>query len=288
MRGKAHVSENKKKLVNEIVGLIKKSPIIGIANLTGLPAPQLQKMRALLRNKVKMRMIKKTLTRIALTQASKEKKGLEKLSEYLQGSPALIFTEENPFSLYKIVKKNRSAAPAKGGDIAPKNIVIPVGPTPFTPGPVISELKSLGVNATIENAKVVVKQEAVVCKEGEVINEQLASMLARLGIEPMEVGLDIIAVYENGLIYDKKVLDIDEEKFLQDLNKAIIHACNLSVEIVYPTKQNIELLITKAFSQSKNLALAEGILAVGIINEVLAKAHAQMLSLKNQINFNGG
>ncbi len=285
---KAHVSENKKKLVKTVLEKIKKAPIVGIANLHGLPAAQLQKMRGLLREKVEMLMLKRNITEIIFENASKEKQGLEKLNAYLGGNPALIFTKENPFSLYKIIKKNKSPAPAKAGQKAPKDIVVSAGPTPFAPGPVISELKQLGINSGIEGGKIVIKQDAVVCKEGGVISDALASMLMRLNIQPMEIGLDIVAVYENGIVYDKKVLDVDETAFMNNLTKAITHAQNLSVEAAYPTKRNVGILISKAVRESKALARSQNILAKGMVGEVLGKAYIQMLSLKNQINFNGG
>ncbi|MBI4918820.1 50S ribosomal protein L10 [archaeon] len=285
---KAHVSESKKELVKTVLAKLKNTPIVGVANLHGLPAAQLQKMRGLLREKVEMLMLKRNITEIVFENASKEKQGLEKLNSYLGGNPALIFTRENPFSLYKIIKKNKSPAPAKAGQIAPKDIIVNAGPTPFAPGPVISELKQLGINSGIEGGKIIIKQDAVVCKEGGVISEALASMLLRLSIQPMEIGLDIVAVYEKGIIYDKKVLDIDETVFMSNLTKAIAYAQNLSVEAAYPTKQNINILISKAARESKALARSQNILAKGMVGEVLGKVHAQMLSLKNQINFNGG
>src|SRR3989338_2085586 len=113
--------------------------------------------------------------------------------------PALLLKKENPFSLYKILKKSKSSASAKAGQIAPRDIIVPAGPTPFTPGPVISEFAALGIKAGVEGGKVAVKQDTTACKEGKPINAPLASMLARLGIEPMEIGLNLVAVFENGV-----------------------------------------------------------------------------------------
>lgn len=280
---KAHVSESKKQLVKLVVEKMKKNPIVGIANLAGLPAAQLQKIQQSLREKIEMIMTKKTVAKIILEQVTKDKVGIEKLSDFLGGNPSFVFTKENPFSLYKTLKKNKSQAPAKAGQLAPKELVIKAGPTPFAPGPVISEFKQLGVSAGIEGGKIIVKQDSVVCKVGGVISEQLASMLGRLGIQPMEIGLDLVAVYENGVVYTKAVLDIDEDKFKGQLNKAINSARNLSVEAAFPTKQNINLLLGKAVRESKALARSQNILAKGMVEEILAKAHIQMLALKNKI-----
>lgn len=280
----AHVSESKKKTVDEFSKLISEYPIIASVDLENLPAPQLQNMRETLRDKVVLRMTKRRLINIAIDKAKDKKPGLEKLKEKLKGMPALLFTKENPFSLYKTIKKNKSAAPAKAGQIAPKDIVVPAGPTGFMPGPVIGELGALGIKSSVENGKIAIKEDAIVAKEGEVISPELAAMLTRLGITPMEVGLDIVAAYEDGTIYTRKVLDIDEDQFMADLTAASQWAFNLAIESGYTTKETIGVFITKAFNQSKAVAIESGFMADAVVGDILGKAEREMLSLKKAAN----
>ncbi len=277
----AHVAQYKKDVVKEFVKLIKEYPIIGAVNMEGMPTPQLQNMRASLRDICVIKMSKRRLLKLAIEQAKKEKQGVEELEQYLRGMPALLFTKENPFKLFKTLQKSKSPAPAKAGQTAPNDIVVPAGPTSFAPGPVIGELGALGIKTGVENGKIAIKEDATVCKEGEKISGPLAGMLTRLGIEPMEIGLDLIAVYENGTIYKKDVLSIDEEEFLNKINNAARWAFNLSVEAAYPTKDNATLFITKSFQEAKALALEANILADMVVEEVLGKAERQMLSLKD-------
>lgn len=277
------VAAQKQETVKRIADLIKKYPIIGSVNMENLPAAQLQNMRSQLRNKVELLMAKRRIMKFAIEKAKSEKPGIEKIEDYLKGMPALLFTEENPFSLFKIIKKNKSKAPAKAGQIAPSDIVVKAGPTPFAPGPVIGELGALGIKTKVDAGKIAILSDAVVCKEGEEISANLAGMLTRLGIKPMEIGLDISAVYEDGNIFTKSVLDIDEDQFIADLEKAASWAFNLSVETAYPTDINKELLIQKAFRDAKALALSENILADAVVEEILAKAERHMLGLKSSI-----
>ncbi len=280
----AHVAESKKKIVKEIVNLINQYPIIGAVNMENLPAPQLQKMRAHLRDKIEFAMTKKRLMKIALEKTKDSKKGIEKLEENFTGMPALIFTKENPFSLFKILKKNKSPAPAKAGQIAPKDIIVPAGPTTFAPGPIIGELAQIGIKSGVEGGKVAVKQDSVVAKRGDKIKPKVAEILTRLGIEPMEVGLDLVAAYEDGTIYTKYILDIDEDRFMADLKSAAISAFNVAMFVAYPTKDTINFLISKAFNDSKALGLSQDIIDEGIIDDLLAKAQRQMLGLSGVAN----
>ncbi|MFH1054000.1 MAG: 50S ribosomal protein L10 [Candidatus Woesearchaeota archaeon] len=280
----AHVAEYKKRIVKEFVDLMNKYPIIGAVNLENMPAPQLQKMRKQLRGKVELRMTKRRLMKLIIKQAKDDKKGIEGLEKYLVGMPALLFTKENPFSLFKIIKKSKSKAPAKPGQTAPHDIEIKAGPTQFAPGPIISELSSLGLKTGVEEGKVVIKADAIVVKEGEKINNNAASMLLRLGIEPMEVGLDVTAVFEDGIIYDKKTLNIDEEQFMKDLAQADQWAFNLAVEAGIHNKRTAEFMIQKAFRESKAIAIDLDILTDETVGIMLGKAEAQAKSLKADAN----
>src|SRR3989344_2300569 len=285
MPEKTHkMAQEKKDIVKKIVKLIKEYPIIGIVNMENLPSTQLQKRKQQLRGKVELFMTKIKLTKLALQESKSTKKGIDALEPYVKGMPTLLFTKDNPFSLYKTLKKSKSPAPAKAGQLAPKDLVVQAGPTPFTPGPVISEFASLGIKAGVEGGKVAVKQDTVVCKEGKEISAPLASMLARLGITPMEIGLDLVAVFENGTVYTRKVLDIDETVFLGQIMQAASESFNLAVEIALPIKETTDFLVQKAFKEAKAVALEANIMADAVVAELVEKAEREMLSLKKAAN----
>ncbi len=152
----AHVSDEKKGTVKEFASLIRQYPIVAAVNMENLPAKQLQNMRAMLRAKgVVLLMTKRRLLNLAIAEAKKDKPGIEAILPHLKGMPALLFAKDNPFSLYKTLQKNKSSAPARAGQVAPKDIIVPAGATPFAPGPVIGELGQAGIKAGIEGGKVV-------------------------------------------------------------------------------------------------------------------------------------
>lgn len=284
-RGKktSNAAPEKKAVIKKIQDLAKKFPIIGILNMHSLPAAQLARMRGQLRQNVEMMMCKKSLILLALEKLKATHKNVENLEKILPDMPALIFTKDNPFAIYKAIKKNKSKAPAKAGQLAPFDLIVPAGPTSFAPGPVLSELAQLGIKAGVEGGKVAVKQDCTVCKEGQPIKLALASMLARLGIEPMEIGLDLVAIYEAGTIYPKTVLDIDETKFMSDLTTAASWAFNLAMEASYPSKDTAEPLLQKAFREAKAVALEGGVLEPELMGDLLAKAEREAMSLQSEI-----
>ena len=283
-KAKAHVADYKKEIVKNLASLMNKYPIIAVVNMENLPAKQLQSMRAQLRKDFYITMTKRRLIKLAIEEAKSSKKGIEQLEEHLGGMPALIFTKENPFKLSKTLQKNKSPAPAKAGQTAPRDIVVQKGSTGFAPGPIIGELAMAGIKSGVEGGKVAIKEDAVVARAGEKIKPKVAEILTRLGVTPMEVGLDLVAVYENGLVYKRDILSIDESEYKRRLDNAARWAFNLAIEASYPTKLTIQTLIGKANNEAKNLGVEARVFDKGIIEILVGKAQQQMLSVKSSAN----
>ena len=250
---KAHVAEYKKKVVDDFAKLMTQYPIIGVLDMENLPAQQLAGMRKKLRDTVVLKMTKRILMTLAIDKIKDKRQGIEKLKDYMKGMPALMFTKDDPFKIYKTIQRSKSKASIKAGQIAPHDIIVPAGPTPFAPGPIISDLGSVGIKAGVEGGKIAVKKDSLVAKEGDVISAKLSSVLLRLGIEPMEIGLNLVAIYENGTIYTKDVLSIDDEKLVADMAQAHSWAFNLAVEAKIINKATVEFMLQKAEREAKAL-----------------------------------
>jgi len=266
-------SDAKKVVVKSFSDLIKEYKVIASVDVENLPAKQLNNMRAQLRGKAVLLMTKRRLLNKALETS--DKKDIQKLSPYLKGMPALLFSNENPFSLFKTLKKSKSPAPIKAGQEAPKDIVVKTGGTSFAPGPIIGELGMFGIKTGVENGKVAIKADSVVAKEGDTVNQKLAALLQRLNIMPMEIGLNLVAAYENGAILTKKDLNIDEEAFIRDLRSAASDAFALSVELALSNKDNIIQLLSNAHMNAFALTESESIMTSDNVSNMLAKANAQ-------------
>lgn len=261
MKPKAFVSQNKKEEVKQIKSLIKKYPCFGIIDLTSLPSATLQFIRhKIKKNNVLIITSKKSLIKIAINDLKDEIKSISTLLPSLENTmPALIFTTMNPFKLASLINKNKSSVAAKPGQLSPRDIIIPAGPTKFTPGPVIGELGAVGIKTIIQEGKLVIKDDITFVKYNEVIDKKKSEILEKLGIAPMEVGVNLVALYETGTVYLSDMLNISEETYLNRIKEAYQHSFNLAVFISYMSKETLPLLIKKAYLESKNLALKTGI-----------------------------
>ncbi len=279
----AHVAEWKKEEVKELKTLIDSHEVVGIVNLLDIPARQLQKMRQSLSGKAIIRMSKKNLMDLAFKDCNDKKENIVDLSNHMEGQPAIVFTDMNPFRLFKMLEDSKTAAPAKAGSVPDSDIVVPEGDTGFEPGPLLGDLQQVGIPAKIDKGKIVVSKDHVVVKAGEEVSKQVAGMLTRLDIQPMEVGIDLQAAYEEEAVYTSDLLSIDEEKTLADVQTAFTQAFNMSVYAGIPTKETIVAIIQNANTKSVNLAMAGSILTSETTEPLLALANAEMLSLASAV-----
>lgn len=281
----AHVASWKKDVVEEIVADIKQYPTIAVVNVEGIGATQFQSMRAGLRGHAKIKMAKNKLLALALQEAAAEKAGVDQLVDAIDGQCAIVATDLNPFKLFNKLKATQTPAPARAGTAAPEDIIVPEGPTPFGPGPIIGELQKLGLPAQIMAGKIVIKKDTTVVKKGEEISAELAAMLPKLEILPCLVGMNAKAVFGDGIIYAKEVLDIPEDYYSSMFATAAHDALALAVEIAYPAKETIVPLVQKAYRQTYALSLEAAIPTKETIGALFAKADSQMLALASASGF---
>jgi len=201
------------------------------------------------------------------------------LKESVTGQTAIIATDMNPFKLFSQIKATRTMAPAKGGETATYDIEVKAGDTPFKPGPIVGELQKAGIPAAIQEGKVVIKSDKVVVPAGEKIPANVAQMLTRLEIYPIEIGMNLHAVFENGSVFKPDVLDIDMDKFMSQLQQASSNAFNLAIESAWTNDLTIKPLLQKAHHNAFVLAMEQNILTKDTVKNLLSKAHANMLSL---------
>jgi large subunit ribosomal protein L10 len=236
-------------------------------------------MRENIRDNAQIRCVKNSLILRALDEADKKVKGINGLKNEIKGQAAIISTDLNPFKLFKEIKTTRTMAPAKGGETATHDIEVKTGDTPFKPGPVVGELQKAGIPAAIQEGKVVIKTDKVIVPAGEKIPADVAQMLTRLEIFPIEIGMNLNAVFADGTIYKPDVLDIDMDKFIIQLRQASSNAFGLAIEVAWPNKSTIKQLLLRAHSNAHTLALEKNIYTKDTIKQLLSKANVSMLSI---------
>lgn len=269
------VADSKKQKVDELAAQLSGYPVIAMVDVEGIPADTLQTMRENLRGTATIVMTKKRLMNLVFEKLEVKMPRIAQLEEHYQGMPAILLTKENPFRIASRLRKSRTPAAARAGQIAPRDIVVPKGPTPFAPGPILSELGSIGIKAGVEGGKVAVKDDTVVVKEGQPVPAKVADVLSRLEIKPMEVGLAMTAAYEDGIVFKRSVLEVDETVYIEQLNAAAFESFAVALAQGIFTSETVLPLITKAARESFALAIGQDILTEESTPLIIAKAARQ-------------
>jgi large subunit ribosomal protein L10 len=278
-----HVPQRKQDVVASLVAELEQRPVVGILDIRGLPSGQFNAMRRGLRGAAHITVAKKTLMRRALTAAKAKAGNVGQLDSHLAGQPAFISSDLNPFKLYQRLEATKSKAPARGGEVAPEDIVIKAGDTPFKPGPVVGELQKAGIPAAIEGGKVVVRKDKVVVKAGEVISPAAAAVLTKFEIFPIEIGLNLTALIEDGLVYTPSILAVDVDKIMADVRRGAASSFNLAVYAAYPNEVTIRPILAVAGQKAMNLAVNAGVVNKKTAKVMVARAHGQMLSVASRL-----
>ena len=265
--------------VEEIKTILKSYNAIGIASLRKVRSSQLQELKKQLSGKVSMKVFKNNLLKFALDSLNDD--NLNKIEEYISGSNIYLFTNLNPFKLALLLEKGKIKTIAKTGDKAAMDITVPEGNTGQPPGPIISLLNSAGLPTRIQSGSVWVSKDTFVAKKGDIINERISGVLAKLGIKAVELGLSMRAVLDNGLIIPGAALNIDLEETKNNLISSYNEAFALSLEIAYPTFENTAILLQTAHQKAFMLSLNAAIPNQTNIADLIKKAHTEMLSLKS-------
>jgi len=269
--------------VKEIKNVMSQYNTIAIASLEKVRAAQLQKLRKKLEADAYMRVIKNSLITRAVSE-TKDKAGIEKLQEHLTGPNLYLFTNLNPFKLVMLLEKSKIKVTAKGGDLAAFDVTVPEGNTGLAPGPIISQFTAVGLRTRIESGSVYVNKDTVVVKEGEPISPQLASLLAKLGIKPVEAGLSLRLVFDDGVVITEKDLTIDIEAFKKDIEAAHQFAFNLSLKAAIVLPENVEYLVKLAHQNAYSLALEAGVINDETVKDLIRRANMQMESLNEKLD----
>ncbi|MFQ3307881.1 MAG: large subunit ribosomal protein L10 [Candidatus Nanohaloarchaea archaeon] len=275
--------EEKEEKVEFFKQRIEDNPVIGILDMNNLPSRQLQQIKKDMKDFSDIKMSRKTLINIAIEKSDKE--GIEQLEEENEAvQPAFIFSEKDPFQLYQLIKENKTSAAADGGEVAPNDIEIPEGDTGIGPGPMLGKLQSAGAQVQVDDGSIHVQKPAVLVEKGEVITEDDAEILNQMGIEPLEIGLDLDIAYNDGEIFAAEALDIDTDQYRADVEAAASRAFNLAVNAGLVNETTAPTLLKEAVRKAKNLAISEGLPEEETIEEAISYAASGAEAVDSEVD----
>ena len=278
--------KKKQLMYQELQELPKKYNVVALSKMNKVRATQLMTLRKKFHDQINIKIIKNKVAQRAFEKVSNIS-GIEDLSKELEGQCALMFTDLSPFKLNLIFSENKVFLPAKGGDIAPKDITIPAGNTGIPPGPVLSEFKEAKVQTKIDQGSIAVTKDTIVAKSGDVISQKLASLMSKLDIKPIEAGVLVNYAISEGLQFREKDLTLDVKEYLKELQLSYSSALNLAIELNYFAPETISSILSLAYQKSLNVALKAGYVSKDTAEIILYNAQAHANGLNEALKIKG-
>jgi len=250
---KSHSRNNpiKEKAVKVLAEKIKNSKTLIIVSIRGLPSKQFQIIKKSIREYASVQVAKKNIMVKAIDAVGKD--SILDLKKHVQESSAFLISDMEGYELAGVLIQKKNPVNAKAGQIAVEDIEVKARPTDLVPGPAISELGAVGLQVSVEDGKLTIKNSKVIVKKDEKISAGVASILQKLDIQPFSVGLEPIAIFdiEHEKIYTN--INIDPEETKAALASSAGKASGFAQKIVYCCKETIGYLLAKANNQANTL-----------------------------------
>lgn len=167
---------------------------------------------------------------------------------------AFIFCSGDMSEIAEVIEETKVGADAKAGVIAPIDVVVPAGPTGMDPGQT-SFFQALGIGTKIVRGQIeIISDQHLVVADKKVGNSE-AVLLKKLNIKPFSYALKLINIYDNGSLYDPKVLKLSQEEILNKFLSGVRNIAALSLALGVPTEASVPHSVANGFKNLVALAL---------------------------------
>jgi len=227
-------STKKQEYFAKLVNLLETHNKIFVVGVDNVGSNHLQKVRAALRGKAVVLMGKNTMVRKVLRAEAAKNGDLEALTALVRGNVGFVFVKDDLSAVRQILLKEKIGAAAKAGVVAPCNVTIPAGNTGMEPT-MTSFFQALNIPTKINKGQIEIVNDVPIIKQGNKVSPSEANLLQKLNIKPFQYGLIIRQVYDQGSVYEDKVLDLTDDDIVSKFQIGVKNIAALGLKIGYPT-----------------------------------------------------
>jgi len=238
--------------LNSLLGEYKS---IFVVNVDNVGSNQMHQIRHSLRGEAQVLMGKNTMVRKVLRGLVHEEPAFEKLLPLVKGNVGFVFTNSDLKEARTKIVENRVQAPAKAGALATVDVTIKAGPTGMEPGKT-SFFQALGVPTKIAKGMIEITSDVHLVKQDTRVGQSEAALLNMLNISPFTYGMTIIAVYDNGTVFEPEILDITDDVILGHFTAGIKNIAALSLGMGYPTIASVPHSLVNGYKNLLGVSLA--------------------------------
>jgi len=171
------------------------------------------------------------------------------LLDVIVGNVGFVFTNGDLNLSRGVIQSNKVPAAAKSGTVAQTDVIVPPGPTGLDPGQT-GFFQALQIQTKIVRGSIEIMNPVSLVKAGEKITSSHVALLSKLNIRPFHYGIKVTHAYEDGSVYEAKLLDLSHEDLLEKFFKGVRQVAALSLALHQPTLASLPHIFANA---TKNL-----------------------------------
>ena len=247
--------DKKSQYFGKLIQLLDEYPKVFVVTADNVGSNHMQNIRRSLRGKAVVLMGKNTMIRKAIRGHLQNNEKLSALLPLVRGNIGFVFTKDDLSGVKKILTENKVDAPARAGTIAPNDVVVPAGNTGMEPTQT-SFLQALNIQSKITKGQVEIINDVHLITKGAKVGSSEATLLSKLNIRPFKYGLNIKSVYDNGSVYDPKVLELSDDELLTRFKKGVKNIASIGLAIGYPTIASLPHSLARGYKNVISVSLA--------------------------------
>lgn len=254
MSGGENKRTRKQAYFTKLIKLLDTYNKLFICGVDNVGSAQLQKIRKSIRGKGEVLMGKNSMIRKAIRGHIQNNPSLNVLVDKIKGNVGFVFVAGDMSEVKKLLDDSKVAAPAKAGTVAPSDVFVPPQVTGLEPTQT-SFFQALNIPTKINKGAIEITNEVHLLRPGQKIGTSEAALLQKLDIKPFRYGLVIKTVYDNGTIYDAKVLDITDEVLIRKFQVGVRNVACVSLAIHDPNITSLPHILARGFKNVLSVAL---------------------------------
>jgi large subunit ribosomal protein LP0 len=134
------------------------------------------------------------------------------------------------------------------------DVKIPAGPSGLEPAQT-SFFQALNINTKIVKGMIELAAEVHLIHAGDKVSLSAQALLAKMNIKPFEYGMTIDKVYQDGSVFDAKVLEITDDVLIGKFMNGVSHVAAFGREIGIPTEAGLPHMIVSCFKNIVSLTV---------------------------------
>jgi len=229
-----------------------------LVNADNVASLQFANIRAQLRGKATIVMGKNTMMKKVIRGLMEEFPEYEKVLPLLVQNVGFCFTNGDLKEIRDLIEKNKTAAPARAGAIAPVDVTVEAQNTGFGPEKT-SFFQALNIQTKISRGTIEIVAPVYLLKAGDKVGSSESTLLNMLKVSPFTYGLVCQTCFDEGSVFEPAVLDISEDDIRARFMAGVNQVAAASLKIGYPTLASAPHSIANGLKQLIAVAAATDI-----------------------------